>query len=62
MKLIWNDTPDWEGMAFLETNGNMKRIGEDQAYTPVAADFTPLDGRLIGLTGKFYSRDGNDPT
>ena len=55
IKLVWNFSPDWEGIAFLETDGTMQRIGEDQAYTPVAADFTLLNGRLIGLTGKFYS-------
>ena len=31
----------------------MQRIGRDEAYTPVIADFTPLEGRLIGLEGKF---------
>ena len=54
IKLVWSKTPDWEGIAFLETDGKMQRIGEDQAYTPVVTDFTRLDGRLIGLTGKFY--------
>ena len=59
---MWNFTPDWEGIAFLETDGTMQRIGEDKQYTPVATDFTRLDGRLIGLTGKFYSYDGINPT
>ena len=55
IKLVWNDSPDWEGIAFLESDGTMQRIGEDQAYTPVSSDFTRLNGRLIGLTGKYYS-------
>ena len=54
IKLVWGSTPDWEGIAFLETNGTMQRIGEDQVYNPVFTDFTRLNGRLIGLTGKFY--------
>ena len=54
IKLVWSKTPDWEGIAFLETDGKMQRIGEDTAYTPASSDFTRLNGRLIGLTGKFY--------
>ena len=54
IKLVWSNTPDWEGITFLETDGTMQRIGEDTAYTPVITDFTRFDGRLIGLTGKFY--------
>ena len=29
IKLVWNSNPDWEGIAFLESDGTMQRIGED---------------------------------
>ena len=61
IKLVTNAL-DIEGIAFLESGGNMQRIGEDQSYTPVAGDFTLLSGKFIGLTGKFMSESGACPT
>ena len=61
IKLVTNSL-DIEGIAFLESNGTMQRIGEDEAYSPVATDFTMLNGRFIGLSGKFMSEDGACPT
>lgn len=50
---IGNISPDYEGIVFLLEDGTYERIGIDEPYTPVLADFTMLTARLVGFSAKF---------
>ena len=58
--MIYNLSPDIEGIFFLTENGGEYRIGVDQT-APGTIPYTMLTNRVIGFTAKFGNSINVDP-